>query len=115
MTSIAADAPAEVQAFRLGEDVRLTFELDDGTADDEPELGAGDFEDPLGTLSITGLVSGAVLDFGGGVDFFNPVKGLIEVNVLEFGPVPPQVPLPAALPLLAAGLGLLQVLSRRRA
>ncbi|MEO0679547.1 MAG: VPLPA-CTERM sorting domain-containing protein [Pseudomonadota bacterium] len=82
---IAPEAPSEMQAFLLGEDLFLEFTIDSATldVDDGPD---STFEDPLGTIKVTGLTSGAMLemspDTGVEIQFDDPnefeLKSLLE-------------------------------------
>lgn len=69
VTSIASDAPSDITNFQVGEDLLLTFTIESTTPDSDPNVGAGRFYDPLGTITVTGATSGHVLALAPGVDF----------------------------------------------
>ncbi|MEO1495300.1 MAG: hypothetical protein AAFV19_24420, partial [Pseudomonadota bacterium] len=54
VTSIASDAPSDITNFQVGEDLLLTFTIESTTPDSDPNVGAGRFYDPLGTITVTG-------------------------------------------------------------
>ncbi|MEO1689355.1 MAG: VPLPA-CTERM sorting domain-containing protein [Pseudomonadota bacterium] len=58
---IAPEAPPEMQAFLLGEDLFLEFTIDSATLDDDDGPDST-FETLLGTIKVTGLTSGSMLE-----------------------------------------------------
>ena len=57
-----------IEGFILGEDILVSFTIDDQTADIDPLPGRAEYEDPFGTISIRGADSGTVLDLINGVN-----------------------------------------------
>ncbi len=68
VTSITSGSPEEAAGFLVGEDIQLNFTFDDTTPDNNPDIGAASYQDPNGTLTLTGLTSGSTLSYFGGID-----------------------------------------------
>ena len=65
---ITSGSPEEAAGFLVGEDIQLNFTFDDTTPDNDPTIGAADYEDPNATLTLTGLTSGSTLSYFGGIE-----------------------------------------------
>lgn len=76
----------EFQNFQLGESVLVTFTIDDATADLDPIDQRGEFEDPNGTITLTGASSGTVISMGQGVNIQLDSVFEFDLRNILFGP-----------------------------
>jgi len=69
ITAIDPNAPPQLQAFQLGEDLFVRFVID-SEAPDSSASPIASYDDPTGTISVMGLTSGATLSMspGAGVE-----------------------------------------------
>ena len=68
ITFLDPDSPETAAGFQLGENVLLDFTVDNSVADVEPNIGDGNFDDPNGIITLTGAISGATIDYAGGIE-----------------------------------------------
>lgn len=83
VNSIDAAAPAALQAFQLGEDIFVDFTFEDTLA---PGATGGDnanFFDPAGTMTFTGVTSGAMLMLTGVDIQFDESDGFEIQSILD--------------------------------
>lgn len=61
------DSVVTTPPFQIGEQLQVSFTIDDSTPNTSGISGVGRYEDPTGTITYTGLTSGAVLTLTTGV------------------------------------------------
>ena len=81
INAFSSSAQAAFNGFQVGEDILISFTIDEFAIDVNPGAG-GDFEDATGALSVTGLTSGttAVITGGTRIEFEDASK--FEVDAL---------------------------------
>ena len=78
---------ADFQGFQLGESVLISFTIDDATADIDPGDQRGEFEDPSGTITLTGGTSGTTLEMRQGVNIQLDSEFEFDLRNIFVGPV----------------------------
>lgn len=77
---------AAFQGFQLGESVLITFVIDDTTPDIDPIAQRGEFEDPAGTIILTGSISGTTIEMRQGVNIQLDSVMEFDLRNIAFGP-----------------------------
>lgn len=85
-TGLVDPEVAGFQDFVLGEAVLVTITVDDSTPDLDPDSQRGEFEDPTGTITLTGADSGASILMGEGVNIQLDSVFEFDVRNIAFGP-----------------------------
>ncbi|MCB1865479.1 MAG: hypothetical protein KDG50_08600 [Chromatiales bacterium] len=78
---------AAFQGFQLGESVLVTFAIDDATPDIDPIDQRGEFEDPTGTITLTGAISGTTIAMRPGVNIQLDSVFEFDLRNILVGPV----------------------------
>lgn len=80
---------SDVRTFIEGEHVLVTFTIESTTSDDDVEVGSGEFEDPNGTITLTGKQSGTTIAMRNGVNIqLDTVFEFDLRNIQNFPPFP---------------------------
>jgi hypothetical protein len=81
--SIDANSPEQAAGFELGELLLLYFTVSNSLADVDSAIGDGKFNDPNGTITLTGLTSGATMTYFGGVQIQVDDIEEFEIDTLQ--------------------------------
>jgi len=68
ITTLHGGSDEAVAGFLLGEEIRAAFTFDDATIDSRGQPDGGRFNDPTGTIRLTGKTSGATFLYLGGIE-----------------------------------------------
>ncbi len=87
VTGFEVDPEVEIfQSFLPGEHVLVSFTIDSMTPDLARRPQRGEFEDPDGTITLTGATSGTVLEMIGGVNVQLDTVAEFDLRNIETGP-----------------------------
>lgn len=80
------DDVAVFQDLIIGESILVTFTIDDATLDIDGAEQSGEFEDPLGTTTLTGATSGTVIEMEPGVNIQLDDEMEFDIRSITDGP-----------------------------